>query len=123
MSAVAVDAPVVSTMPRWWLRRRFVLLMSVLVLPAALPVLLNSYGALTEESAMRMAFATVAGQTVAMLGALAAVVLTIVQRRRGLILFVLIGFVVIVCAVAAMGTAGELLLARLDLIAETAALN
>ena len=123
MSAVAVDAPVVSTMPRWWLRRRFVLLMSVLVLPAALSALLNSYGALTEESAMRMAFATVAGQTVAMLGALAAVVLTIVQRRRGLVLFVLIGFVVIVCAVAAMGTAGELLLARLDLIAETAALN
>ncbi|MFF5626171.1 hypothetical protein ACFY5A_12425 [Microbacterium sp. NPDC012755] len=123
MSTVAVDAPVVSTMPRWWLRRRFVLLMSVLVLPAALAALLNSYGALTEESAMRMAFATVAGQTVAMLGALAAVVLTIVQRRRGLVLFVLIGFVVIVNAVAAMGSAGELLLSRLDLMAETAALN
>ncbi len=123
MSTVAVDAPVVSTMPRWWLRRRFVLLMSVLVLPAALSALLNGYGPLTEESAMRMAFATVAGQTVAMLGALAAVVLTIVQRRRGLVLFVLIGFVVIVNAVAAMGSAGELLLSRLDLIAETAALN
>lgn len=123
MSTVAVGAPVVSTMPRWWLRRRFVLLMSVLVLPAALSALLNGYGPLTEESAMHMSFATVAGQTVAMLGALAAVVLTIVQRRRGLVLFVLIGFVVIVNAVADMGSAGELLLSRLDLIAETAALN
>ncbi|CAL4858682.1 MULTISPECIES: hypothetical protein [unclassified Microbacterium] len=67
-------------------RRRYrptrwtVLVAGVVVVPLALMLVFNSWGPLTEESAVRMAFAQVAGQTVAILSALAFVVLTI---RRG----------------------------------------
>ncbi|WP_341955918.1 hypothetical protein [Microbacterium sp. LWH13-1.2] len=110
---------------RWVVRRRAVLLMSLFVIPFAISALLNSYGPLTADSAIRMAFATVAGQTVAIGGAVAALVITVVSRRSipGVIFFALVAVVVTMYALTVMGSAGELLLDRLDLVAETARLN
>ncbi|KQQ67073.1 hypothetical protein [Microbacterium sp. Leaf320] len=110
---------------RWVVRRRVVLLLSLFVIPFAISALLNSYGPLTADSAIRMAFATVAGQTIAIGGAVAALVITVVSRRSipGVIFFALIALVVTMYAFTVMEGAGELLLERLDLVAETARLN
>ncbi|WP_091228472.1 hypothetical protein [Microbacterium sp. 3J1] len=123
MSTAQVVTPqVVVRQPRWFLRRRLVLLVTLIVIPFALAALLNSYGPLTAVSAVRMAFATVAGQTVAIGGALAALVITIVSRRNlpGVLFFTLLAALVTLNAIMAMNGAGELLLDRLDLVAATA---
>ena len=107
------------------LRRRGILFVGLIVIPFALSAILNSYGALTEENAIRMAFASVAGQTIAILSVIATVVLT-VRRRAGvnqIVLFVVIAIVVTTGALNAMSNAAELLLTRLDLVAETNLLN
>lgn len=106
---------------RWFARRRLVLLLTVVVIPVLLSVALNAWGPLTTESAWRMAVATVAGQTVAIGGAVAAFVLTIVQRRPvvAVIAFAVLAALLIVNAVSTMNGAGQVLLDRLDLIAET----
>ena len=126
MSALSLDSPtdLAGTAP-WWSRRRVILVMSIFVVPALLSVLLNSYGPLTVESAIRMACATIAGQTVAIGGAAAALVITITRRRSipGIVLFAIILVVVAVYASAAMESAGHLLIDRLDLIAEADALD
>jgi len=128
MSTSVTASPQVSTrQPRWFLRRRFVLIMSCFVIPFALAALLNSYGPLTQESALRMAFTSVAGQTIAIGGALAALVITVVSPRTrnipGIVFFALLAVVVTANAVMAMGATGQLLLDRLDQLAEIAALN
>jgi Co/Zn/Cd efflux system component len=102
-----------------------ILVLGVFVVPFILTAVLNSYGPLTEESALRMAFATVAGQTIAILTACAVLVLA-VKRRQPLpdvLVLIVIGAVITAFAIGAMGSAGNELLARLDLIAEVAALN
>ncbi|MGJ0390033.1 hypothetical protein [Microbacterium sp. CGR1] len=107
------------------MRRRAVLILSLFVIPFAISALLNSYGPLTADSAIRMAFATVAGQTIAIGGAVAALVITVVSLRSlpGVIFFTLIALVVTMYAFTVMGNAGQVLLDRLDLVAETARLN
>lgn len=125
-ASVADSSRVVARPPRWFARRRLVLIVSLFVIPIALSASLNSYGPLTVDSALRMAFASVAGQTVAILGALAAFVITLTPSRRslpGVVFFALVVFFVTTNAVTAMSGTGQLLLDRLDLIAETAALD
>ncbi|OAN34005.1 hypothetical protein [Microbacterium sp. H83] len=125
MSTTRIDAPRqgVAHQPRWFPRRRLVLLVTLILVPFALAAVLNSYGPPTAESAVRMAFATVAGQTVAIGGALAALVITIVSRRNlpGIVFFGLLAVIVTANAVMAMTGAGQLLLDRLDLVAAIAA--
>lgn len=126
MSTSVTDSPQVEVRaPRWFVRRRFVLIMSLFVIPVALSASLNSYGPLTVDSALRMAFASVAGQTVAILGALVALVITVTSRRSllGVLFFALVALLVTANAITAMSGAGQVLLDRLDLIAETAALD
>lgn len=121
MSTTTSDDPAIRTASApWWTRRRLILLVSLFVLPVALSAVFNSYGPLTVDSALRMAFATVAGQTVAIVGALAALVVTITHRRHlaGIVLFALILCLVTAYALTAMESAGTLLLDRLELIAE-----
>jgi len=124
-SSVRATAESPTRRTRWVVRRRVVLLLSLFVIPFAISALLNSYGPLTAESAIRMAFATVAGQTIAIGGAVAALVITLVSRRSipGVIVFALIALVVTMYAFTVMGNAGQVLLDRLDLVAETARLN
>ncbi|KJQ53209.1 hypothetical protein [Microbacterium sp. SA39] len=109
----------------WWARRRLILIVSLWVVPLALNVALNSYGPLTAESALRMAFATVAGQTIAIIGAVAALVVTITHRRplAGIVFFGLVLMFVVAYALTAMEGAGVTILERLDLIAEVDQLN
>lgn len=105
--------------------------MGVLVIPFALSALFNSYGALTYESAIRMGFATAAGQTIAILSAIGVIALAVARRRTVdhaafLIQVVVLTFIALAITVNAfevMSSASELLLTRLDLAAETAKLN
>ncbi|WP_314649745.1 hypothetical protein [uncultured Microbacterium sp.] len=123
MDAAVIDAPAPArTGEPWYLRRRLILLASVVVVPVALTAALNSYGPLTEESALRMAFATVAGMTAAVLGAVAALVVTLARRRSipGVIFFALVLVFVTTWALAAVSGAGDLLLERLALIDDVA---
>lgn len=102
-----------------------ILALGVIVIPFALSAVLNSYGALTEESAVRMAFATVAGQTIAILSALVVVALTI-ARHRGVsqvAIAVAIACAVTFAAIGFMSSAGDLLLTRLDIVTEVNLLN
>lgn len=126
MSATSLaDQPVRAVAPPWWTRRRLILIVCLFVIPIALSAALNSYGALTVESALRMHAATVAGQTIAILGAVAALVVTITRRRNvpGIVFFTLVLAVVIASALTAIEGAGTLLLGRFDIIAEVDLLN
>lgn len=111
--------------PPWWARRRLLLIACLWVVPFALSAVFNSYGPLTVESALRMAFATIAGQTIAIIGAAAALVVTIAYRRHvaGLVFFALVLVVVAAYAFTVMESAGATLLERLELIAEVDRLN
>lgn len=102
-----------------------ILVLEVVVIPFALSAALSSYGALTTESALRMAFATVAGQTIAIISAIVAVVLTVRRRYAwpAIMAFALIAAVITTWAVGSMASAGDLLLDRLELIAEVDVLN
>ena len=105
--------------------RATILILGVLVIPAVLSITLNSYGALTVDGALRMAFATVAGQTIAILSAILVVVLTVTRRYAwpAIVGVAIIAFVITQFALGSMATAGDLLLNRLDLIAEVDKLN
>lgn len=105
--------------------RGAILLLGVVVIPFALSAALNSYGALTTDGALRMAFATVAGQTIAIISAIVAVALTVRRRYAwpAIVAFVLIAAVITSWAVGNMASAGDLLLDRLELIAEVDKLN
>ncbi|MGX1696497.1 hypothetical protein ACWIBQ_14035 [Microbacterium keratanolyticum] len=122
MSAPLVDTP--RTTLRFPVNRRMVLIIGAILIPFALSAIFNSYGPLTEETALRMAFAGVAGQTIAILSAVAIVVMTI--RRRLFVqlpVMAVIAALVIAAAVGTMTTQGTLLVQRLDRVAETALLN
>lgn len=126
MDAAVIDAPAPTrTAEPWYLRRRLILLVSVVVAPVALTAALNSYGPLTEESALRMAFATAAGMTIAVLGAVAALVVTVARRRSipGVVFFALVLVFVAAWAAAVVSGAGDLLLERLALIEDVAGLG
>ncbi|TFV82258.1 hypothetical protein E4V99_15215 [Microbacterium sp. dk485] len=105
--------------------RGTVLILGVVVIPVVLGAALNSYGPLTEDTAIWMAFATVAGKTITILSAIIAVTLTI-QRRYAwpaILGMVLIAALITTWAIGGMASAGDLLLERLDLVAEVDRLN
>jgi Co/Zn/Cd efflux system component len=105
--------------------RATVLILGVLVVPFVLSVALNEYGGHSVEGSLRMAFASVAGQTIAILSAIAAIVLTVTRRYAwpAIVGFVIIALVITQFAIGNMASAGDLLLERLELIAETDELN
>jgi hypothetical protein len=103
----------------------WVLVLGVLVIPFALGAVLNAYGALTVDGALQMFAAAVAGQTIAVLSAIAATVLAVKRHYAlpALLAFVLITAVVALFAVGHIETAGDLLLSRLERAAEVVQLN
>ncbi|WP_109211943.1 MULTISPECIES: hypothetical protein [Microbacterium] len=105
--------------------RGTVLLLGVILIPMVLNVVFNSYGALTVDGALRMAFATVAGQTLAILSAVTALVLTVKRRYAwpAIVAFTIITAVVAAWAFGNIAAAGDSLLIRLDVIAEVNELN
>lgn len=107
------------------MNRGFILLAGVIVIPAALALVFNSWGPLTESSAFRMAASTVAGQTIAILSAVVVLILT-VKRGYGpasVIAFTVIVVVVATAALSNIASAGDILISRLDLVRETYLLN
>ncbi|GAA1534692.1 hypothetical protein HD600_001732 [Microbacterium ginsengiterrae] len=107
------------------LRPIAIMALGTIVLPLAIVAMFNSYGPLTEEGAIRMAFASVAGQVVAILSGIVAVGIA-VQRRYSIPRIAILGTLTLVIVAVAVGvctSAGDLLLSRLDLIAETDLLN
>jgi hypothetical protein len=126
MSTVAADTPTIDTrrVPIWG-TRQFILFAGVIVIPLALSLVFNSWGALTVESAITMAFASVAGQTIAILAAVAIVVSSVVRKQgtSSLVLSLIVALVVISLAISSMASAGDLLQQRLALIAEVDLLN
>jgi len=124
MSAPADTEQTSVVQRRRGISRWAVFVVGVIVIPLALNVSLNSYGALTVDGAIRMAFATVAGQTVAILSAIAIVVLTAKRYAVPSIIATTVIAAVITCtAVSIIAGAGDLLLIRLDTIAEVDRLN
>ncbi|WP_243074345.1 hypothetical protein [Microbacterium sp. SS28] len=105
--------------------RGTVLLVGVVLIPMALSIAFNSYGPLTVDSALRMAFATVAGQTVAIISAIAALVLTVRRRYAwpAIVAFAIITAVITTWAFGTIAAAGDTLLDRFELIAEVDELN
>ncbi len=95
------------------------------MIPLALNIAFNSYGPLTAESALRMAFAAVAGQAIAIVSAIVAVALTVRRRYAwpAIAAFVIIAAIITSWATANMASAGEMLLDRLTLIDEVNELN
>jgi uncharacterized membrane protein len=123
MSASTSEPEVLQSAPR--VSRAAILAIGVVVAPLAVSLLLNSYGPLTEQTAVRMAFATVAGQTVAVMSSIVAVAMT-VKRRLGVgevVLFLAIAALIALTAVASITDASSILLVRLDLVDETNLLN
>lgn len=90
--------------------RGLVLIVGVLVVPLVLMLVFTSYNTVTVDSALRQAFAGVAGQTVAVLSAVTTVAMTAFSRRwRELPLFVVVAAFVCAAAVNSMvGTAEQL---------------
>ena len=97
--------------------RGLVLIVGVILVPMALSIVFNSWGPLTAESAMRMAFATVAGQTIAILSVVVTLAMTALNRRwRQLPLFLVIALLVFGAASASMGAAADTLTSRLTIV-------
>ncbi|AZC13110.1 hypothetical protein [Microbacterium sp. ABRD28] len=125
MTQQSTVEPAAIAPPRRPVSRGIVFVVGVLLIPFALSAAFNGYGALTVDSAFRMHAATVSGQTIAILTAVLVVVLT-VRRHYALpaILAVsLIAMLVTAHAFGAIESSGDLLLTRLNLIAETDRLN
>ncbi|MDN3496916.1 hypothetical protein QL996_13320 [Planococcus sp. APC 4015] len=125
MSATHIEGEPATLVRERRVSRRLVLIAGVVLIPFALGLALNSYGALTADGAVRMAFATVAGQTVAILSAITAVIVTVKQKRswQSLILMTIIAAVIAIAAVVSIASAGDLLLVRLEMIAEVDQIN
>lgn len=109
----------------FWRSRTAILLTGALVIPTLLALALNSYGPLTADTAIRMAFATVAGQTIAILSAIAALAVTLIRRAPwpGILFFSVVAIFIAVWAFNSMTDAAVLLQTRLELVAETSLLN
>lgn len=125
-----MTAPVVTEQPaqtkaRYRISRLGVFIAGVIVIPIVLSVATNSWGPLTVDSAMRMAFGAVAGQTIAILSAITIVVLTVTRRYAiaTIVVVSIVAIVIIVNATSAMAHAGDMLLTQLDRIAEVDLLN
>lgn len=122
---IAEQQSVVASPRRPRFRLIVILVFGVLVVPFVVSAVFNSYGPLTEESAIRMAFATVVGQVLAVLSGFAVIGLAVKRRYDipKIVLLAVVAVVITVNAFAVAGSAGDLLLSRLDLIAETNLLN
>ena len=125
MTAVTPDAAVLDRARPKRLNRATILLLGVVLAPLVIGFLVFPGGELTEESAVRMAFAAVAGQTVAILSAAAALVITLRRDRRltSVLFFTVVLLLVTSWAISSMTSAGERLLTRLDRVADVSLLN
>ncbi|WP_345752874.1 hypothetical protein [Microbacterium rhizophilus] len=93
-----------------------ILVLGVFFVPMAIAFALNSWDAPDAEAYVRMAFATVAGQTIAIATVLGLLVSRIIARAdvATISTFAIIALVVTGLALSSIGSAGTQLLQRLD---------
>lgn len=125
MSVLSQEQATVASRRRLRPNRVAILALGVFVVPLALSAALNSYGALTDESAIRMAFATVGGQTIAILSGILVVAITVVRRNSAMqiAVSVIISLFILLSAIATVSGAADLLIERLEIIARINLLN
>ncbi|MFC8680382.1 hypothetical protein ACFT30_02595 [Microbacterium ureisolvens] len=94
-----------------------ILITGLVIVPFGLALLFNSYTAPDDEAYVRMAFASVAGATVAITAVLGLLIDRIVRRASisTIAIFAVIALVVVPWQLAAISSASDLLLARLGL--------
>ncbi|WP_127476548.1 hypothetical protein [Microbacterium sulfonylureivorans] len=92
-----------------------VLLMGVVIIPTALGIAFGNVSAPDDEAYVRMAFATVAGATVAIVAVLGLLIDRIVRRATisTIALFSFLALIVVPWQLSAIAAASELVLARL----------
>lgn len=95
-----------------------ILVAGVLGIPGLLAILTTSYSAPDAAAYVRMAFATVAGQTIAIVTVAGLLASRIISRagRTEIIKFAAIGAAVTFYAVSIIAHTGDILLQRLDLL-------
>lgn len=94
-----------------------VLLIGVLIIPVALSFAFNSWSAPDDAAYVRMAFANVAGATIAILTVLGLLLDRIIRRASlsTIAIFAVITLIVVPWQLSAVSTSGDLLLLRLSL--------
>lgn len=102
-----------------------IVILGIWVIPFVLSAAFNSYGPVTVDSALRMAAAAVAGQTIAIMSVITATVIAIERRYSVMkvLATVVIAVLVTSSAVSTMAAAGDDLLTRIDLVTEVDASN
>jgi len=95
------------------------------VLPLVLGLAFNSWGPLTPASAIAMAFATVAGHTIAVVSAVTVVFLSFARRSGGasVAMSLVVAAFVVLFALSNVSLAGDLLQQRLELVSSVDELN
>lgn len=93
-----------------WVTYLCILIAGVLVVPLALAVAFNSWAAPDDAAYIRMAFATVAGQTISILAAAGLLIVSIARKQRNatLVLAVVTVIVIVYAAAGLMATAERL---------------
>ncbi|MFG6475934.1 hypothetical protein ACFXP7_06050 [Microbacterium sp. P06] len=125
MTALAPERLPIDRRPPRRFNRATILLLGVALAPIIVAFAAFPGGPLTEETALRMAFGAVAGKTIAVLSAAAALLITVRRDRRlvSVLFFSMLFLLVFSWSIASMTNDGVLLLDRLDHIAEVELLN
>ena len=97
--------------PRFTWMLSWIGILGIAIVPMLIVVAVNSWQAPDADAYVRMAFGQVAGQTIAILTALALVAFSIWKRSRGLItVMALVAFLVIASSLFSMQRTGDWLL-------------
>lgn len=101
-----------------WAIRVGVLLLGVLVIPTVIAAIAETSGPFTPNSIIWMAFATAAGQTIGILGAISAFVITLLHRRGVAEIALFTGVVIVTVLLAAntLTAAADIVFVRLGLL-------
>jgi hypothetical protein len=118
MSSVATESPAPVRRPGTSLRgfsAPLVLLVGVVVIPFVLTVATTPSSAPTDADYVRMAFASVAGATIAIASALGLLIDRVIRRAKSstIAIFALVALVAVPYQLSAIQNAADLLLARL----------
>ncbi|MCP2030330.1 hypothetical protein L1277_000394 [Okibacterium sp. HSC-33S16] len=116
MTSTETEHPKTGLLGQW--SAPTLMIMGVIAIPALLALLFNSFSAPDDAAFVRMAFAAVAGQTIAIVTVVGLFVSRIVTRSRPseIITYAAIAVAVIVGAVSIIAGASDVLLQRLDLL-------
>ncbi|GAA1940950.1 hypothetical protein [Agromyces allii] len=114
MSAVRTDVDAPRSVVKPWRGYIWTAVVGVVVVPLALGLAFNSYAAPDDAAFVRMAFAQVAGSTIAIVTMLALVALSLIRRTRAATpVLIVAALLVIQYSVVVLSMASDLLLQRI----------